>query len=527
MEQFEGYLSHTAWNNKVLLTLIVNIRENTRLASFEYSTPESQGIASQAIRGFVEEAHETIHDLHSFMLIRHGKLLAQGWWTPYEPDDPHVLFSLSKSFTSTAIGLAIEEGLLRLDAPVISFFPEALPDRLSENLAAMQVRHLLSMSTGHAEDTTAKLYEYPNQTWVKTFLSLPVEYQPGTHFLYNTGATYMLSAILQKVTGQTLLEYLRPRLFEPLGVAPHSWENSPEGINTGGFGLAMKTAGIAAFGQLYLQKGRWNGQPILTEEWVKAATSKQTETTSELNPDWVQGYGYQFWRCRNGAYRGDGAFGQFCVVLPEQDAVLAITSGVEDMQSVLNLVWKYLLPAMQPHPLPENLKEQQLLEQKLSKLEIEPAKSLVKSSVASWLSGKTFSLSENEQHLKNISFDFTSAGCTLTIENRLGNSQVLIGDGAWLTSVTTLDGFGPRKVSASGGWVSEDTYTIKLYFLTPVLSPHPPLHAATTTPAGLTITYRFDEAGLTVYQEASQSFLPKERPTITGQLSGAQASQNK
>ena len=257
------------------------------------------------------------------------------------------MYSLSKSFTSTAVGLAIAEGKLSLDDEVLKFFPEDAPPEPSNNLKAMRVSDLLRMSTGQQSEPPRT----PDQPWTKTFLAQPVPFKPGTHFLYNTSATYMLSAIVQKATGMTVLDYLRPRLFEPLGIEHPTWETSPQGISAGGFGLSIRTEDIARFGQLYLQKGKWQGKQLVPEAWVEAATARQTSNGSNPKSDWDQGYGYQFWRCRHGAYRGDGAFGQYCIVLPEQDAVIAITSGVKDMQAVLNLVWDKLLPAMKPSPL--------------------------------------------------------------------------------------------------------------------------------------------------------------------------------
>ena len=184
----------------------------------------------------------------------------------------------------------------------------------------------------------------------RAFLSLPVE--PGTHFRYNTPATYMLSAMVQKATGQTVLDYLRPRLFDPLGITDATWDASKQGITLGGFGLRIKTEDIARFGQLYLQKGEWQGKQLCRPIGSPPATARQTSNGSSPTSDWEQGYGYQFWRCRHGFYRGDGAFGQFCIVMPEQDAVVAITSGTRDMQAVLDKVWEHLLPAMGPDALP-------------------------------------------------------------------------------------------------------------------------------------------------------------------------------
>ena len=188
----------------------------------------------------------------------------------------------------------------------------------------MRLSDLLRMNTGQQAEPARKSTE----PWAKTFLAQPVPFKPGTHFLYNTSATYMLSAIVQKSVGETLFQYLKPRLFEPLGIEHPMWETSPQGITVGGYGLSVRTEDIARFGQLYLQKGTWRGKQLVPAAWIDAATARQTSNGSNPKSDWDQGYGYQFWRCRNGAYRGDGAFGQYCIVLPEQNAVIAITSGL-------------------------------------------------------------------------------------------------------------------------------------------------------------------------------------------------------
>ena len=297
-------------------------------AELPRSSPEAQGVSSSAVAEFVDAADKSIKFMNSFMLVRHGHVVAEGWWAPYDAGSPHSLYSLSKSFTSTAVGLAIAEGKLSVDDEVLKFFPEDAPAEPSSNLKAMRVSDLLRMSTGHQTEPPRT----PQQPWTKSFLAHPVPFKPGTHFLYNTSATYMLSAIVQKVTGATVLDYLKPRLFEPLGIDHPTWEASPQGISAGGFGLSVRTEDIARFGQLYLQKGEWHGKPLVPAAWVEAATARQTSNGSSPKSDWDQGYGYQFWRSRHGAYRGDGAFGQFCIVLPEQDAVIAITSGVKDMQ---------------------------------------------------------------------------------------------------------------------------------------------------------------------------------------------------
>lgn len=336
------------------------------------STPEAQGISSAAVRAYVEAADREVKTMHSFMLVRHGKEVAEAWWRPESPDKPHQLWSLSKSFTSTAVGLAVEEGKVKLEDKVLSFFPEEAPAKISDHLMAMSVKDLLTMSTGHETEPTVR--SKPN--WAKAFLEHPVTKTPGTHFQYNTPATYMLSAIVTKVTGQNVLDYLKPRLFEPLGITNPEWGASPQGVTLGGYGLMLRTEDIAKFGQLYFQKGQWNGKQLVPAAWVKEATSKQVPNDAgKKDPeksDWAQGYGYQFWQCRHGAFRGDGKDGQFCIVMPEQDAVVAITALTGDMQKELNLVWEHLLPAMQKEALPENPEAVAKLKEVVAKLEVTP-----------------------------------------------------------------------------------------------------------------------------------------------------------
>jgi CubicO group peptidase (beta-lactamase class C family) len=334
--------------------------------SLPRSSPEAEGVSSADVRAFVEAADKQVDTMHSFILVRHGHVVAEAWWKPEAAEKPHVLHSLSKSFTSTAVGLAVADGKLSIDDPVLKFFPEDAPEQPSDKLKAMRVRDLLTMSTGH--QTEAKFTsEIP---WVKSFLAQPVEHKPGAHFLYNTPATHMCSAIVKKVTGETVLDYLRPRLFEPLGIENPEWGSSPQGNTFGGWGLRIRTEDIAKFGQLYLQKGQWNGKQLLPASWVELATAKQVSNGSDPTKDWDQGYGFQFWRCRHGAYRGDGAFGQFCVVLPEQDAVVAITADTKDMQAELNVVWDKLLPAFHAQTLPANADEEMKLKQTLESLAV-------------------------------------------------------------------------------------------------------------------------------------------------------------
>ena len=461
------------------------------------SSPEAQGVSSAGVLSFIEAADNDIDSLHSFMLLRHGYVVTEGWWSPYNAQSPHALYSLSKSFTSTAVGLAIAEGKLRLDDEVLKFFPENAPADPSSNLKAMRVSDLLRMSTGHQTEPPRPA----DQPWTKAFLAHPVPFKPGTHFLYNTSGTYMLSAIVQKATGQTILEYLRPRLFEPLGIEHPTWETSPEGISTGGYGLSIRTEDIARFGQLYLQKGKWQGKQLVPVAWVEAATARQTSNVSNPNSDWDQGYGYQFWRCRHGIYRGDGAFGQYCIVLPEQDAVIAITSGVKDMQAVLNLVWDKLLPAMKPSPLVPDEATQNKLERTLKNLSLHAPEG---SGTPAKVSGKKYVFAANERKLEAITLESNGTDGAVTLVARCNGAEqrIACGRGAWQKGRIAWGPLPEQPAAASGAWTAADTFMAKLCFY--------------ETPFILTIRLKFSGQELQCSAEANVGFGPTKESQLVG-----------
>ncbi|MFO0012125.1 MAG: serine hydrolase domain-containing protein [Planctomycetota bacterium] len=328
-------------------------------ASLPRSSPESQGVSSAQILRFLKTADQRIQSMHSFMMLRNGNVVAEAWWSPESAEKPHVLWSLSKSFTSTAVGLAVADGLMHLDDPVLKHFPESQPENPSPELQGMRVRDLLTMSTGHQDEPKVR----DKSDWIREFFAHPLVHQPGTRFLYNTPATFMQSAIVQKVTGKTTLEYLKPRLFEPLGIEVPQWDANPQGITLGGYGLFLKTEDIAKFGQLYLQRGQWNGTQLVPEDWIAMATSKQISNGTNPDSDWNQGYGFQFWRCRHNAYRGDGKDGQFCIVMPDEHVVIVMTAKNSKLQDQLNVVWDELLPAISAEPLATNTAAENELQQ--------------------------------------------------------------------------------------------------------------------------------------------------------------------
>ncbi len=452
-------------------------------------------MSSSAVLAFVEAADQKIESMNSFMLVRHGNVVAEGWSAPYEAELPHSLYSLSKSFTSTAVGLAIAEGKLSLDDEVLKFFPEDAPSDPSKNLKAMRVSDLLRMSTGHQSEPPRT----PSQPWTKSFLSHAVPFKPGTHFLYNTSATYMLSAIVQKATGATVLDYLKPRLFEPLGIEHPTWESSPQGISAGGYGLSIRTEDIAKFGQLYLQKGEWHGKQLVPAAWVESATARQTSNGSNPKSDWDQGYGYQFWRSRHGAYRGDGAFGQFCIVLPDQDAVIAITSGVKDMQAVLNLVWEQLLPALKPSTLDSDDESRTKLVRTLKGLALRPQTG---SGSPAKVTGKRFVFAANDRKLESIALESDDKQDTIIARFGGVNQRIACGRGEWKKGRLAFGRFPEQPAAASGAWTSENTFTAQV--------------CLTETPFILRVNLKFSGNEVVVDSESNVGFGSTKTPPLVG-----------
>ncbi|MBR2566387.1 MAG: serine hydrolase [Paenibacillus sp.] len=301
---------------------------------------------SDKLTGFIDIITAQALNVQSVRVLQHGQLLDE--WHQ-NGDYRRLQHSVSKSFTCMAAGLAVQEGLINLDNTLGDYFPhdQARPSPLQlPSPRQIKLRDLLRMSSGHDSpplwsDERASLQE---KDWVKHYMSLSLDRMPGEHFTYSSGDTFMISAMLQAAVGQTVKDYLIPRLFEPLGLDNIEWETSPLGITLGCAGLWLNNEELSRFGQFLLQKGRWNGRQLVPSEWIREATCRQIETTGD--GDWGQGYGYQFWICSHNAYRADGAYGQFCIILPSIQAVISINSEEENMQGILNAVWEHILPVL-------------------------------------------------------------------------------------------------------------------------------------------------------------------------------------
>jgi len=476
-------------------------------------------VSSTGIYQFIQAASRSRNELHGFVLLRHGKLIAEGWWSPYDKSLKHSLYSTSKSFTATAVGFAIQEKKLSLEDKVVSFFPKDLPDSISPNLAALCIQDLLTMSVGQDPDPTFQVTG-KDSAWIKGFLRTPIVHRPGSQFLYNTMATYMLSAIVQHVTGKKLIDYLRPRLLEPLGITDVDWETSPEGINTGGWGLRLRTEDMAKFGQLFLQHGQWGGRQILPPGWTAQASRMHIVQHPQLpqakkdSSDWEQGYGFQMWRCRHGAYRADGAYGQFIIVMPDQDAVLAINAETPDMQDEINLVWQYLLPAMQPGKLPEDPKQSKALLALTRGLSLSPEPAAVVHADTMTNPNHSYALQPNTAHWSSVGFHCFHDQCILSLEQDGARYALPFGFGHWIRTKTALKGpnlissrrfnlypFTQSWVSASCQWTGPQTLVLYLRFIE---SPH-----------AEKITCHFQEGRMSMDLEKSLDF-GKAKTSIEG-----------
>lgn len=434
--------------------------------------PENHGLSSQDVSRFFMRVQELNLEVNSFMLLQNGKVTAEFTRMPYRPGTPQLLYSLSKSVNSIGAGIAWDEGLLKLEDPVISFFPDKLPEVVTPNLARMTVHHLLCMNAGHHGDIYPAVVK--EQDWITAFLAQQVEHEPGSYYRYSTPSSYMLAAIIERVTGQSMTNYLMPRLFEPLGIPRPTWETCPLGITAGGMGLSLSTESIAKFGQMLLDRGIYSGRRIVSAQYIERAASEQSDNRAGVDRiDSAQGYGYQFHLCRRGCYRGDGSFGQLCLVAPEQNIVIAATAGFKSMsrlQVLLDLIFESIFDTLGADQLPDsghNASLQELLSGwSTSALPVQqpfPEKWPI-----AGLCG-TYVISDNPHGLKRIAF---------TINNTLLKLQMVYGDERdnvlpfdFTKPVCTEDVFHKdlalhrQKVITYATWLAEDTLKLTLYYI--------------------------------------------------------------
>lgn len=444
----------------------------------ERVTPESVGVHSKGILDFIDAAQRRGLELHGMMLLRHGKVCAEGWWKPYNPDSPHMMFSFTKALTSTAIGFARQEGKIALTDRLCDLFPDKMPENPSENLLACTVFDLLTMSCGH--ETEINTFDVDEPDWIKNFLTHDFKYKPGTCFLYNTAGTNLLCAALKRRTGEDLFAYLTPRLFEPLGIRDVECFRLPDGVEMGGAGSRLRVEDMARFILFVAQRGKWEGRQLLAEEWFDLASAKQVETLSLANnpsdPDWRCGYGFQFWRCvPEHVFRADGAFGQYGIIFEDKDAILILQSASPAQQQQLTCAWETILPALtDEETLPESPMAH-VLKHRLEKAELTPMLSMRNSWSEQKFGGKAYAPVQELPGLadfiggiwivepqggktKALRIDFETDHAVLTAEQDNGEFSVEIGLDSHFKS-STLCG---RTYGAVGRWRSDSRFEFEV-----------------------------------------------------------------
>lgn len=450
-------------------------------------TPESVGIDSGDIEWLLDQLESGFTEPHGLMIMRHGKICAEGWWNPYAPGIRHGLQSHSKTYAATAIGIAYTEGIVKLDERIIDIFPEYAPEQPSENLKRLTVHDVLCMGCGMDEMPMA------TEHWIRDFLHTPVNHTPGTTYMYNSVGSSILSAIIVKKTGMSMHEYLKPRLYDKIGIFSdnHRWMKMPDGCEVGGGGLFATTEDNLRLMKLYADGGVWEGERILDDEYVKRATTLQNESATEAknNPlakDNFVGYGYQIWMCRpKGVYRADGAMGQFTIVVPDKDMIIAITenaSGAHWAQTTLDVMWEFL-ERIENHPAKEeNTEKSECLKNRMGRLALPNPKCAPYSPIAANIEGRQWRVLDGDFYMEDVGvaqhmsgcempqpidvfcFHFTSDEIVMDWENSEEKERLVIAtDGS--RRHNTLPGRLISQVLLSGAWISENTLEVKARYI--------------------------------------------------------------
>ncbi|GAA2033767.1 hypothetical protein GCM10009839_37780 [Catenulispora yoronensis] len=423
------------------------------------SAPAASGISSRSIAALLDRLEARSVECHSIMVVHRGHIVAEGWWAPYSAERPRLLYSLTKSFMSIAVGLAVADGLLSLDDRVVQVLPDHVPADVSEQARRITVHHLLSMTAGHPTDSLAEAWELEPDDLVKGFLGLPFAAAEGTRHVYDNSAGFVLARMVERVAGRGLPEFLDERLFKPMGVEHAEWDRVKSGAAFGFHGLHLTTEAIAAFGELLLRGGLWGDRQLVPRDWVELATSRHIDSVpfrdGADDADFSCGYGYQFWMSRHG-YHGHGSFGQQCVVVPSHDLVVAVTAQGE-AQEVLDALWECLLPGVGQAGSTE---DDEILADRLRRLSLLPVPG---SADPGRSAGVRLDASAEGSALPDgttVLVDATDGGWLVRFESLL---DVEVGHGVWRESSPL-----GRPIVASGAWQGS-TFVADLYVVT---TPH-------------------------------------------------------
>ncbi|MDD6174444.1 MAG: serine hydrolase [Firmicutes bacterium] len=461
-------------------------------SSLPRTTLGQAGIPARIVQNLLDRFEHDRLTIHSMMIVRRGKVAAECWWKPYSPELPHHIYSFSKSFTATAVGFAIAEGYFSLDDLAADFFGDKIKPIADSRIRLLTVRHLLTMSSGIAVN---EVIAASDGDWAEILLNSPMAFDPGSAFHYNSMNSYLLACIVKRTTGLGLCDYLKPRLFDPLGISDFRWETSPDGVEAGGWGLYLRTEDLAKFGLLYTRRGVWNGKQLLPEGWAEEATKAQisNSVTSKGEVDIIDnkaGYGFQFWCCRTpGIFRADGAFAQYAVMWPDKDLVFVVTSGQGPPTRVLDAVWDELITPMLEQDGTADWTEQPgaaddpALQKRFASLSLVPPPSASprRPELEDRINRRVYRCPHNlvsilpfvirsidrtlVRGLRQFDLNFDRERCLFTWkENKDLNSIVIPMDGSFAYSSLLLSEK-RYDVASCGRWKDENTFEIEIYFI--------------------------------------------------------------
>ncbi len=416
------------------------------------STPAAEGVDGRRLLGLLDALEADGHGFHSLMIARHGRVIAQGWWAPYARDRMHLGYSLTKSFTATVLGHLVGRGMIELDAPVLSYL--GAWDSASPKWRRVTIRHCITMAVGHATDAWQWRRDVApsapaggGDPLLALILARDPDGEPGLLWAYNQVATYLVAQAIAAVTGEPLSVHLRRLLIDPFGGGPAAVQRTPQGRDLGFSGLQLTTPAILALAQTWLDGGVWQGLRVVPADYATwALRPTPASLAAEGDGDWACGYGGSFWGATHG-YRGDGAFGQFAVVLPDSGVAVAITSEVEVMQDVLDQLWRHLLPAIDGEA---DAHADEQLGRRLAELAHRP---LAGAERRGPVRGVRDEASQLPASFRAVNLNETAAGHhLLTIDHPGGALVTVVGDGQWLESRWPTPAGPELAVMSSGGW---------------------------------------------------------------------------
>lgn len=443
---------------------------NSVIDGLDRATPESRGMKSHDILHFLTDAKASGVELNSFLLYRRDAIISEGCRYPYQPNTRRIMHSATKSFLSVAVGMAVQEGFFSLEDKVMSFFPEHLPPNPDSKMTVMRVEHLLTQTCGHATAASGGTWRGIKTSWIEQFFKLPVVHEPGTYFKYTSATSFLLSAIIQRTTGQSTWQYLMPRLFQPLGITDLKWDVGPDGINPGGNGISCRPSDLLKLAILHLQGGMWEGRRLLTEGWVSKATRSQRGNE----------YGYHWWVGKGNSYYAYGLFGQFAFVFPEHEAILVTTSSEPVGETKLRaLVWRHF-PAIFESGVPPSSSSDLQLQEYLHGLQFSKPVMPVYAGDVPDISDRLFVAEPNADSIEGYSFDFEIDRCIFHLWDHRGLHRVDVGLSDWIQSKTTISGallhhgYEPSTLTvvAEGRWTSSNTFEMNWHFIETAFRDH-------------------------------------------------------